>query len=105
MNQSKEQKFKYQPRQKQRFVLSPAMILSSISSAFLILLMSMFHISSIRNSKADTIEVAQVPEQVFVNEKSIDAPLINVQQKAGPNTLLIQTIKTIPDSLQIKNEK
>jgi hypothetical protein len=105
MNQTKGQKIKSQPRLKHRFVLSPAMILSGISSAFLLFLMSMFHISSSENLKAGTIEVTHVPEQVFVNDKSIDAPIINVQQITGPNTLLIQTIKINPDSLQVKNDR
>ncbi len=97
-------KIKQRLQSKQKLNLKRVIVLSCFGSALLILFLSIFQLSNSESIKAETIEITHVEEQVFVNDKSIDAPIINVQQKTGPNSLLIQSIKEDFDSSTTKNE-
>lgn len=83
---------------RQRFGLRLVTIIGFFGTAVIIFFVSVINLTTTEKIKATGIEISTVKEQVFVNDKSIDAPIINIQQKTSPNTILIQPIKEIPAS-------
>jgi len=105
INISRGQKLQSRPRIKQKLILRNTVIGGLFGTAFLFLLISTFNLTNPGNSKANTIEISHVEEQVFIDDKSIAAPIIDIQKKAGPNTILIQTTKPTPETSSLPNEQ
>ena len=71
-------------------------IFGAFGAGLLIVLATIFNLAGINHSKADPIDIRQVEDQVFINDMSIPALVINSQKKAGVNTIFIQRNKKLP---------
>ena len=85
-------------RQKQDFKL--IVFVSTCGVAIIVLFTVLINFSSVHKVKAKDTEIIQVEEQIFSNEMSIPAPVLNGGKIAGPNTIFIQQKKQINSPVQ-----
>jgi hypothetical protein len=82
---------------KQKTTMKLIVAYSFFGTAFLVFLVSLINFTNTRNLNATTADIKHVDEQIFINDVAIPAPFISNQKKAGPNTILIQSVKKIPE--------
>jgi hypothetical protein len=73
-------------------------------ASFIAAIIFIASISESRKANATLPEIKHVKEQVFINDMSVEAPVISVQGKPGPDAILIQSIKKAPEHSANRNE-
>jgi hypothetical protein len=82
---------------RQKLSLKVIFLYAFFGASFIVVLILLLNFSQTRKANATPVEIKHVQEQVFINDKSVAAPVISVQGKADPNTILIQSIKKAPE--------
>lgn len=77
-------------------VLKKTIVFATIGAGVLLGFTAIFNFSGIHFTKAGTVpvDVRSMPVQSFLNQMSLDAPVIGRQKQATANTIFIQTVKT-----------
>ena len=92
-------------RVRPKFTIKKIMIYGACSVVLLVSLPFLFNLTNSRISKANTIEIIQAEDQIFISDMSIPSPVIMHQKKSGPNTVFIHKIKISQDISSEKHEK
>ena len=84
-----------QRRQRQKMTLKTIMVLCASVVSFIIIGITIFiHMSNVSETKASGTNQYIVPDQEFITQKSIEAPVIVRHQAVNSNTIYARPLKT-----------
>ncbi len=93
-------KISHRIRQRQSFALKILLGCGSIGAIAIIGINIFLYVGDVQKTKARTVEIIPVENQVFTNDMSLPAPQFNHQKIADENTIFIQTKKNIENNIE-----